>query len=237
MQEEIWKDVPGYEGCYQVSSLGRVKSLARRIYKRKYSFICKEVILKASCNKYCLVSLSKESKSVSMLVHQLVAMAFLNHKPDRFNIVIDHINNIKTDNRVENLQIVTQRENVAKELKDNSSKYVGVCYRKRDSVWNARIFFNKKLIHLGSFKTEEEASEYYINALKAINNDEEIIIKKPKFSSRHKGVCWNKQKNKWLASIYVNGKSKYIGYFNTEIEAHEACQNKKNEILNNKSNK
>jgi hypothetical protein len=90
MQEEIWKDIPNYEGCYQVSNLARVKSLARRNGKR----VVVEKILRTfltESRKYISVSLSLNGKLKLFSVHQLVAMAFLNHKPNGNTLVVDHI--------------------------------------------------------------------------------------------------------------------------------------------------
>ncbi len=105
---EIWKDIPNYECIYQVSSLGRVKSLGNNKQK-------KEKILKSGETKgYLQVVLCKNKKPKTKYVHQLVAMAFLNHIPCGHRFEVDHINNIKSDNRVENLQILTHKDNSLK---------------------------------------------------------------------------------------------------------------------------
>ena len=98
---EIWRDIRGYEGHYQVSNFGRVKSL-------KYG---REIILKPGKNGggYSCVALSKNGHLQTYVVHRLVAQAFLPN-PDNLPQV-DHLNEIKTDNRVENLQWVTGSEN------------------------------------------------------------------------------------------------------------------------------
>jgi len=160
MKTEIWKDIKDYEGLYQVSNLGRVKSL-------KFG---KERILKVKLNSigYVSVNLSKYGKQKSRTAHQLVAMAFLNHKPCGYKLVVDHINTIKTDNRLENLQVITHRENLSKDKKKGTSKYVGVSWYKRYQKWKAQMLIKGKHKTLGYFKTELEASEAYQSKLETI---------------------------------------------------------------------
>lgn len=209
---EIFKDIPGYEGSYQVSNLGRVKSLK----------LNREKILKPNINGggYLYVILCNKGKFKTIRVHQLVAMAFLNHTPDgTHKIVVDHRNNDKQDNRLSNLQLISARKNSSKDKKGGTSKYTGVCWHKRDNKWLSSIEINGKNKHLGCFSSEEEASMYYQDALKSIEEGTEIKVKKPKYSSKYKGVSWHKQRNKWLASIKINGKQKNLGYFKCELAA------------------
>ena len=119
--KEIWKDIKGYEGIYQVSNLGRVRSLDR-IYSNNHPL--NGVILKPyiSNSGYLLVGLYKQQKRDRKLLHRLVAEAFIpnpENKPE-----IDHINTIKTDNTVflnedgsinyekTNLRWTTRKENI-----------------------------------------------------------------------------------------------------------------------------
>ena len=104
MEEEIWKPIKDFEGYYEVSSLGRVKSL-------NYRGTGKEKVLKniEEYKGYLIVNLTKNGKQKSFYVHRLVAEAFIPN-PDNLPC-IDHINTIKNDNRVENLRWVTYKEN------------------------------------------------------------------------------------------------------------------------------
>jgi len=157
---EIFKDVPNYDGNYQVSNLGRAKS-----------FKCNnEIILKSSINKngYCVLSLRRNGVKISEYIHQLVAIAFLNHVPCGRQIVVNHINFIKTDNRVENLEIITQRENANKKHIKSSSEYTGVSWHKLHKKWTSTISINNKKKHLGCFINELDASKAYKNALLVI---------------------------------------------------------------------
>jgi hypothetical protein len=172
MQEEIWKDIPNYEGLYQVSNLGNVKSLSREILKRgKYPFICKERMLKNRVNTrgYNQFILSSNRNRKTFTTHQLVAMAFLNHKPDgTHKLVVDHINANKLDNRVENLQVISQRENSSKDKKNKASRYTGVSWSSGNNKWMSAIRINGKQNHLGYFKCETSAHLAYQNKLKQI---------------------------------------------------------------------
>jgi hypothetical protein len=173
--EEIWKDIPGYEGMYQVSNLGNVKSLSKYLFHFFGDVrLTKEKILKAGFNKktnrFIVVLCSEKRKT--FCVHQLVAMAFLNHKPCGYKLIVDHIDNNPLNNRVENLQLTTQRVNCSKDVKNKTSKYTGVSWDKTRNKWTSRININKKIYCLGRFDNEEEASEVYKKALNSINNEE-----------------------------------------------------------------
>lgn len=91
MTREIWKDIPGYNGLYQVSNLGRVYS---NYYNR---------LLTPELNKgYLRVSLSKDKKAKHYLIHRLVALAFIDNP---MNLpYVNHKNEIATDNRADNLE-------------------------------------------------------------------------------------------------------------------------------------
>ena len=164
--EEIYIDVPSYEGLYQVSNLGNVKSLSRFTIQNKY---LEEKIMKPNLKKngYFSLNLYKDGKLRSFAIHSLMGESFLNHTPNR-SMVIDHINNDKEDNRLENLQIITSRENISKgiRLKNYTSKYVGVYFNKQNKKWRSRIIFNGVSNYLGSFTNEYDAHLAYQTALK-----------------------------------------------------------------------
>lgn len=117
--DEIWKDVPEYEGIYQASNLGNIKSLNRETImetknqhcKFKCKKIIKEKILKPKLTKdgYYELTLRKDGKQKFIRVHRLIAMTFIPN-PNNYP-VINHINHNRLDNRVENLEWCTVEYN------------------------------------------------------------------------------------------------------------------------------
>ena len=165
LKNEIWNFLPDSNNEYKVSNLGRVKSL-----KNGKDKVLKLVLKNSG---YYQVSICTNKKVLSKRVHQLVALSFLKYNIDS-DLVIDHINNIKTDNRLENLQVITHRENTSKDRKNKTSKYTGVCWDKKIKKWHSTISNNNKRIHLGFFKCELKAHYIYINNLNKIKNDSSI---------------------------------------------------------------
>lgn len=168
--EEIWKDIPNYEGIYQVSNLGRVKVLMRiSICKGWGRRVRNERLMKQikASKGYYFVNLTKDGMSKMLKTHQLVAICFLNHVPNGYKIVVDHINNNPLDNRVENLQLISQRENKSKD-RLGTSKYVGVFWSKQNKKWRAQIMVLGKQKHLGYFTDEYEAHLAYQEELKKL---------------------------------------------------------------------
>lgn len=155
---ETWKDVPNYYGLYQVSDLGRVKSLRFN----------KELILKleTSTKNYFICTLYKNKKAKRFYVHQLVSMAFLNHTPNGITLVVNHKNFNRKDNRLENLEVVKNRENTNQKHLKSTSKYTGVSWNKHAKKWVSGIHINGKRKYLGCFDNELDAYYMYENALK-----------------------------------------------------------------------
>lgn len=115
MKEEIWKDIKGFEGKYQVSNLGRVRSLDRiTIDKAGRAHHTMGMILKDSLNKgkgYYRVSLSDGHRNYTHYdVHRLVALHFVPGYKE--GLVVNHKNEIKTDNRADNLEWCTYQYNL-----------------------------------------------------------------------------------------------------------------------------
>jgi len=167
---EIWKDVPEYEGLYQVSNMGRVKSLPKEwvagICSKRYK---PETIMSNRIDSYgyCFVTLCKNKAQKNFKVHRLVYETFVG----KTNLSIDHIiENNKADNRLSNLQALSVRENTSKYYlsKGKSSKYTGVFWNKTQFKWTSKIKRNGKVKYLGSFINELDAHHAYQDELNRI---------------------------------------------------------------------
>lgn len=112
---EVWKDIKGYEGYYQVSNLGRVKSVNRRVVNHKSgSTRFTEGIILSPCdngNGYLVVSLRKDGKRKNAYMHRIVAEAFVENRENKPNI--NHKDYNTKNNVATNLEWCTQKENVA----------------------------------------------------------------------------------------------------------------------------
>ena len=119
-QIEIWKDIPEYEGKYQVSNLGRVKSLQRWSGTKYYN---REYILNNYVNKkngYVYVYLTKNNKGKNIRLHRLVAQAFIPN-PNNY-LYINHKDCDRTNNNVNNLEWCTASYNVKYSFKYGKAK-------------------------------------------------------------------------------------------------------------------
>lgn len=177
---EIWKPIKGYEGIYEISSYGKVKSIPRIIEinvisKFGKSFTRKRKVkggILSECDDgggYKMVILSSGGVYKTTKIHKLVARAFLKASTKIRNQV-NHINGIKHDNRAKNLEWVSVRENISHGLLlSGKSEYIGANQNAQSKNWAARIKVNKKLIHLGMFKTSVAASNACIKYAKKHN--------------------------------------------------------------------
>lgn len=140
---EIWKDIIGYEGLYQISNLGRVKSLERSYFigrwKIKTSKVTvKEKILCKSTYKegYNYVVLSKGPAVKKFKIHRLIAIHFIPN-PNNYPI-INHINAVRDDNRIENIEWCTHSHNLKHKFKLGNQSNAGGNNAMAKSVLNSK---------------------------------------------------------------------------------------------------
>lgn len=156
---EVWKPIYRYDGKYEVSNKGRVRGLDRSFIDsmgRRQNI--KGRVLKPNITKrgYCLIRLSVRGKAETMQLHRVVADAFIgpSDKP------VNHKDRNPINNCVSNLEYVSYRENTSHWIDNNTGLPRGV--RKRNHMYQARVYRKGKQWSLGCFTTAEEAGMAYL---------------------------------------------------------------------------
>jgi len=136
-----------------------------KLFRLLKSGIWKEIENKANRNDgYCQVQVYKRI----IRYHRLIYI--LHHKQDvPEGMMLDHISGDKLNNNIDNLRIVTARENQQNRYKHREGKFVGCTFYKPTNKWMSRIDVNNKQIHLGYHKTEQQAHNQYLLALQHID--------------------------------------------------------------------
>jgi hypothetical protein len=159
---EIWKDIPGYEGLYQINNTGIIKSLMRlSIHNRhKTPMVLKEKILKVHLiNVGYYIARLCDNNDKKFLVHILVAKTFIPNPENKPQV--NHKNGIKTDNRVENLEWCTRSENLKHSFK------IGLKSNKGEKNPNCKL------------------TNYQIEMIRNNNNKQEIIARQFGITQSH----------------------------------------------------
>ena len=169
--KEIWKPIENYEGLYKISNLGRVKSL-RRKGKRK------NTIMDGGFDNYGYrhITLCKNGKGKTRKISLLVWDTFGEGKRNGYKLQVDHIDGNRRKDWIINLQLLTCRQNTIKGHIQNGkkiSKYIGVCWHKKNKKWMTQIYINGKRKNLGYFKNEYNAHLKYKEALNLYINQKD----------------------------------------------------------------
>lgn len=161
--KEKWVDIKGYEGLYEVSNMGRIKSIdgirggKKNRYFQKGRFLSTNSISKKG---YCVATLFKKGSRNKVYIHRVVADNFIGSLIGK---QIDHIDWNKTNNRLDNLRVCSNSQNQSSRLRlkpnNATSKYRGVKWN--SGKWAAGINFNNKHIYLGRYSNEIEAAIVY----------------------------------------------------------------------------
>jgi hypothetical protein len=161
---ETFKDIKGYEGVYQISNFGRVKSLRREfVNSRGQHRILEESFLKESPHKggYVKVGLTVDGKTKTFNVHRLVASAFCEKKIG--NVEVNHIDGNKKNNHYSNLEWVTRSENTKHAFDNNLGNFKDRALNNLKKINNAlkyhRVIFKKKN-EVIVFDSVSKASDY-----------------------------------------------------------------------------
>lgn len=159
MEKEVWKDIPGYEGLYQASNLGRIKSLSKKLWNGHGYFISKERILKPGLSRNkeefrrrLMVVLCKDVKK-TWSVHKLIAITFLGEKPE--GLIICHNDGNHLNNRADNLRYDSYQENARDVLKHNGTF--------KNSKLNIENIINIRKEYNNGIKVKNIAKKYNVS--------------------------------------------------------------------------
>jgi len=133
-----------------------------------------KVITRKHTQGYIFLAIELDGKNITLRAHQFAWWMYYREVPDE-DLVIDHIDRNKTNNRITNLRITTQQENrINCDWVENCKGYY---FYKRTGKWKAYIWVNKKQINLGYFSTEEEARQAYLTSFQFYYPDRYEILK------------------------------------------------------------
>jgi len=160
MSNEEWRCVAEYEGLYEVSNLGRIRSLDHTTVDTKNierSFKGRVLSLSTDSHGYNIKTLYLNGERCAFRLHRLIAQAFISNPNDL--PYIDHVDGNKENNNINNLEWVTAQENTERYHSkiESSSKYNKVSFSPSHKKWIAQLLVDGKSIHIGSFDSEDDA--------------------------------------------------------------------------------
>ena len=211
MAQEIWKEVNEFLGIYEVSNTGKVRCIDRKIVRsngRPTSIKGRELSIGLDKDGYHIVQFNVDCKRYVRKVHRLVYEAFIG-KTEK-GLVIDHIDNNKMNNNVDNLQQITNRINVSKDR--NRIDNLPTCVYKNISGKGYRVNFQADNIkvYVGTFKTAREAECVYKKVLinyNAFGTMPEKIVQRNMVDKGMK-ICPSCGINKPIKEYYIASKAK-----------------------------
>ena len=171
MLTEQWKPIKDFEGCYEASNLGEVRSLDKTIKDimgRRRPF--KGQILKTALSAgYLCLQLSKDRIAKTYFIHRLVWDTFGDRPRNGHKLQVDHKDGNKLNNKFDNLQLLTPRENASKGHKERGKDLpAGVCWDKKRQKYLAQIQIDGKHLFLGAFNCPTTASFAYQKKLECL---------------------------------------------------------------------
>lgn len=173
---EVWKPIPKYEGLYEVSNLGRVKSLKRKYWNGRAFILLEDRFIKENINSgYKGFNLCNGNRKY-VRTHRIIAETF----GLDCSKLIDHINGNKLDNRLENLRSCNKSENginSQKRIGNFTSIFKGVSFDKSRNKWSSEIHFLGKKIYIGRFENENDAALAYNEKAISIFGDFAVLNK------------------------------------------------------------
>lgn len=219
---EIWVLVADTKEKYSVSSFGNILNNFNNTLIKKH----------IDKHGYEAVGLLIDGRFKTVKVHSIVAKNFIDASYREKGLVVNHIDFNRKNNKLNNIEVVSIRDNSNKKHLKSTSEYVGVHWDNGTKKWKSTITIGRVKKHLGYYDNEKSAFIAYQDALIYINSDSfnaEWLIPREKVS-KHKGVSFSKIHKKWVSYLNINNKRKSLGHFKTEEEAFIALEKAK-EIL------
>lgn len=148
MKNEVWVPVLGYEGIYEVSSLGQVRNISK--------FNNRILNPRKTKDGYLYLELSSYYKRATKRVHRIVAESFLGYNKNK---CVNHIDGDKLNNKIVNLEWISTRENCSHRsfMKNKSSKYSNITWDKINNKWRVQVYIAGKQNYIGLYNDEEIA--------------------------------------------------------------------------------
>jgi len=198
LPNEKWKPVKGYEGFYDVSNRGRVRSWHQMKNGRMLNPNDKD--------GYLRITLCSFTKRKRVCINILVWKHFGDKELDGRYFIVAHRNGDYRDNRIENLFLMDNHQRgVLKAWKDSASKYTGVCYSKALGKWHSSVSKYGETIHIGYFETEEDAHTAYLHKIDEIRNNYEGGKRKADYEAELTFEYNEIKGEKWLSIIGYEG--------------------------------